>query len=166
MYNTEFRYLLVQEENEGQVIDSHLFMTIFITIFIVFVCINIFLALYYLVIYSAIFVNHIMTQIWSYLTPGNELIELLFMITVIGCSIGIIVAFKYITDIFDEKFTKMKKDKDILEEKEIEEIRNLLVKIWLLHYNVITKESEAQGEETEGEGEETEGEGEEAEGEK
>jgi hypothetical protein len=88
------------------------------------------------------------------------------MITVIGCSIGIIVAFKYITDIFDEKFTKMKKDKDILEEKEIEEIRNLLVKIWLLHYNVITKESEAQGEETEGEGEETEGEGEEAEGEK
>jgi len=127
MYNPEFRYLLIQEENAGEmlpIINPYIFagLFVFITNIISFTAV-VWLA-YKMFIYSGNISKYIWISIWNMLTPGNEWLDILLIGTTIISAVMMFKALIGITDILDAGFTKLKnelRNKDerikLLEEK-------------------------------------------------
>jgi hypothetical protein len=123
MFNPEFRYLLVQEENNN-VMMPFINNDIIITIFI-FICAGInvlaistiFWMSYKLFGYSSLITKFIWTALWHSLTPGNQWLEIALLVSSIIAAYFMIIAFKGIEEIIDSGFTKLKNEINKKDEK-------------------------------------------------
>lgn len=126
MFNPGFRYLLVQEEREGvivPVVDPH----IFVHLLLMFVCMVSCLSVVTITILTLYNVLDVINEyIWSLLTPGNQLLEITFIMTSIVCAIIMLLAFKCMSDVLDDEFTKMKEELNT-KERRIQELEAKLL---------------------------------------
>lgn len=130
MYNPEIRYLFQEEEVEVNEIMPLIYPEFIEEIYkytsnilVGFATMVGMIALYKQLSYTGIGTQYICSYIWSMLSPGNEWLDLLLIITSIAAGIMIFIALNGITDILDKGFIKLKdeikkKDQRI---KELEE---------------------------------------------
>lgn len=129
MFNPEFRYLLVQEENMGVIIpliDPHIYAAIIVcSINAGFICIGLWI-LWNVLKYPISLIGTAFTYFWKSLTPGFQWLEILYMITCLVIAAITVLAFnqmikKIDTGINGLKQQLMEKEKKIQEmEKELE----------------------------------------------
>lgn len=124
MFNPEFRYLLAQDERNGQMmplIDPHVFTALFVCgingIALATTC----FLLYNVSDYVSIPVKNLLTPLWNSLTPGNELVEMTIIISSIICSVTLLVLVRSVADVLESGFTKLRNE---IKEKD-ERIREL-----------------------------------------
>lgn len=127
MFNPEFRYLIAQEERNGQMlpnIDYALSATV--------VCIANLLcvlvagwSVYNIFNYIAIVTKYLATSFWNILTPGNEWLEIVLMLSSLVAATMVYKSLKGMGDILDSKFTELK---DLISKKE-EHIKDLEEKL-------------------------------------
>jgi hypothetical protein len=128
MFNPEFRYILVQEQHNGEMlplVPPYVISALFVCITnLVSVC-SVVWFVYKLFGYSGSAAKYIWTALWNSLTPGNELLDLAIIISTIISGIVMIFALKGMGDVLDNGFTKLK---DEINKKD-ERIRELEAKI-------------------------------------
>lgn len=128
MFNPELRYVLVQEERNGEMmpfIDPHVFAAIFVCGTNVLVLGSLSWVTYKLFGYSGIAAKYIWTALWNSLTPGNEWLDLTLIISTLISGIVMFFALKGMGDVLDKGFTKLKNEIN----KKDERIRELEAKI-------------------------------------
>lgn len=128
MFNPEFRYLLVQEERNGEMmpfIDPHVFGAIFVCGTNGLVLGSIVWIAYKLFGYSGTAAKYFWTALWNSLTPGNEWLDLAIIISTLISGIVMMFALKGMGDVLDKGFTKLKNEIN----KKDERIRELEAKI-------------------------------------
>lgn len=127
MFNPEFRYLLLQEQRNGQmlpIIDTHMFGAIF-------VCgINgVALATMCFLLYKLLdYVSFALTPLWNFLIPKNEWIEIVIIVLTVICCVILVIIFRSMVDELDNNFTQLKTEIRIKEER----IRELEKQVLLL----------------------------------
>jgi hypothetical protein len=133
MFNPEFRYLLVQEERNGDMmpfIDKHLFAAIFVCGINFVILFGICHIAYELFSYTGVFAKYLWIALWNSLTPGHQWLDLAVIITGIGSSVAMFTALTGIFDTLDNGFTRLKnelnkKDERIRElEEKLKEVEN------------------------------------------
>jgi len=127
MLNPEFRFVIEQEHGEVglmQLIDHQLFTKVFNTIMNVFItfCVMIFASKTTISIVMLMFdfLNYTLTRGWNLLTPGNQLLEAVMIVSTIIMFITMILAMNEMTNQLDISFTILReqcreKDKRISE---------------------------------------------------
>ena len=112
MFNPEFRYLFVQEENNGEMIQ---FIDKDIIIITIFICGTNFLAIstifwmsYKLFGYSSLITKFIWTALWHSLTPGNQWLEIALLVSSIITACLMIIVIIGTEELIDKEFTKIK----------------------------------------------------------
>lgn len=128
MFNPEFRYLLVQEERNGEMmpfIDPHVFSAIFIcgTNGIVLCAIG--WIVYKLFGYYGRTAKYLWVALWNSLTPGHEWFDLVLILSTLITGIVMFFALKGMGDVLDKGFIKLKHEIN----KKDERIRELEAKI-------------------------------------
>ena len=131
MFNPEFRYLLVQEERNGQMmplVDPHVLGAIFVCgingIAISTIC----FLLYKFWGYVSIPFKKLLVLLWNSLTPGNELFEIAVIISSIICCALIFFVIQDMAEVLDSGFTKLRNELN----KKDERIRELEEQVCLL----------------------------------
>jgi len=128
MFNPEFRYLLIQEENNGEMlpfVHPYIISSLFVCITnLVRVCSIIWLA-FKAFNFAGIGTKYVWTTLWNSLTPGNELLDMAIIILTLMSGIVMIFALKGVGDVLDKGFTKLKYEFN----KKDERIRELEAKI-------------------------------------
>jgi hypothetical protein len=128
MFNPDFRYLLVQEEHNGEMIEmaeKHLFAAILVcTINVLTFGVIVRLA-YELCSYFGLIIKFIWSTLWVSLSPGNQLFELAAIVTSIVVAVMMFMVFEGISDLLNKSFDKLK---DEIKKKD-EKIKELEAKI-------------------------------------
>ena len=127
MFNPEFRFVIAQEDGEGllmQLMDHQLFTKVFNIIMNVFItfCVTVFACKTTISIFMLVFpvLNYILTTAWNSLTPGNQLLEAVMIVSTLIMFITMMLAMNEMTNQLDNSFTILReqcreKDKRILE---------------------------------------------------
>lgn len=116
MFNPELRYLLVQEEHNGEMlplIEREDFAALLVcgTNFLA-VTIAIWIA-YTVFGYAGITAKYVWTAFWNSLTPGQQWLEIAALIVIalsIVCAVVMFLVFQCVSDVLDESFTKLKNE--------------------------------------------------------
>ena len=123
MFNPEFRYLLIQDERNGNmmpIIDKHIIAAICVCSINVFIIGLIAISAFKVFSYAGVICKYIWTALWNSLTPGQQWLELAFIVSSIVAAVMMIMAFEGMSNIIDKNFEKIKaeiakKDKRIKE---------------------------------------------------
>lgn len=120
MFNPELRYLLIQEERNGEMlplVPPHVISALFVCITnLVSVCSLVWLA-FKAFNYAGIGIRYVWTTLWNSLSPGNELLDLAIIILTLISGIVMIFALKGMGDVLDKGFTKLKNEINMKDEK-------------------------------------------------
>ena len=128
MFNPEFRYLLVQEERNGDmmpIIDKHIVAAICVCGMNALVVCGALMAAYKLFLYTGDMSKYLWSALWNSLTPGNQWLDLAFIVTSIISGVVMVMSMKGIADVLDNGITKLKNE---LKKKD-ERIRELEAKL-------------------------------------
>jgi hypothetical protein len=128
MFTPEFRYLLVQEERNGDMmplIDKQVFADIFVYCANFLGLCSIGLIAYKLFGYSVTASKYVWTALWNSLTPGQQWLEIALIASSIVCATVMFLALKGMMEVLDNGFTKLKNEIN----KKDERIRELEAKI-------------------------------------
>jgi uncharacterized membrane protein (DUF106 family) len=128
MFNPEFRYLLVQEENDNEmmpIIDKHIISAICVcSMNALFGC-GALVAVYQLFKYSSFITKYLWTALWNSLTPGKQWLDLAIIVSSIISGVVMVLAMKGMADVLDNGFRKLKNEINKKEER----IRELEAKL-------------------------------------
>jgi hypothetical protein len=128
MFNPEFRYLLVQEERNGNmmpIIDKHIVAAICVCGMNALVVCGALMAAYKLFLYTGDMSKYLWSALWNSLTPGNQWLDLAIIVTSIISGVVMVMSMKGIADVLDNGITKLKNE---LKKKD-ERIRELEAKL-------------------------------------
>jgi len=128
MFNPEFRYLLDQEERNGDMmpmIGKHIIAAICVCGMNALVACGALLTAYKLFLYTGDMSKYLWTTLWNSLTPGNQWLDLAIIVTSIISGVVMVLAMKSMADVLDNGFIKLKNE---LKKKD-EKIRELEAKL-------------------------------------
>jgi hypothetical protein len=128
MFNPEFRYLLVQEERNGDMmpfIDKHLFAAILVCGINCIILFGICRIAYELFSFTGIFAKYLWIALWNSLTPGHQWLDLAVIITGIGSSAAMFITLTGMFDTLDNGFKKLEDELN----KKVQRIRELEEKL-------------------------------------
>ncbi len=128
MFNPEFRYLLVQEERNGEImpiIDNHIIAAICVCGVNAVVACGALMAAYKLFLYAGGMSKYLWTALWNSLTPGNQWLDLAIIVSSLICSVVMVMAMRGMADVLDSGFIKLKNEI----KKKDERIRELEAKL-------------------------------------
>ena len=152
MFNPEFRYLLIQEERNGDmmpIIDKHIIAAICVCGINAFVIGLIAISAFKIFSYSGIISKYIWVALWNLLTPGQQWLELAFIVSSIVAAVMMFMVFEGMSNIIDKNFEKIKAEIAKKDER-IRELEAKLIEIGESNVNgTETKEKVEKAEELE-----------------
>ncbi len=111
MFNPEFRYLLIQEERNGDmipIIDKHIIAAICVCGINAFVIGLIAISAFKVFSYAGVISKYIWIALWNTLTPGQQWLELALIVSSIASAAMMFMAFEGMSNIIDKNFEKIK----------------------------------------------------------
>jgi hypothetical protein len=111
MFNPEFRYLLIQEERNGDmmpIIDKHIIAAICVCGINAFIIGLIAISAFKVFSYAGVMSKYIWTALWNSLTPGHQWLELAVIVSSIVAAVMMFMAFEGMSNIIDKNFEKIK----------------------------------------------------------
>lgn len=109
MFNPEFRYLINQEEQNNQMMDLDYIFAGGMIVCVNMIGIVVIGSLAYKILeYGVIFTKELVKSIWDTITPANEWLEVILIVTSIASAAILFLSLKGIGDLLDNSLTKMK----------------------------------------------------------
>jgi hypothetical protein len=115
MFSPEFRVMFTQEANNEIMLFDNQYISLQIIMFVVGVLVMFSLGWlgYLLLLLVSQLTTYGWTLLWNSLTPGNELIELILIVTSLVAAGFMFSAMKYLSELIDNKFRKLKNENQI-----------------------------------------------------
>lgn len=117
MFNPEFRYLIVQDGEGDQVRPNidYLMSGLLVCVINLTSVLAVGLATYKVFAYSGIISKYLFTSFWNMLTPGNEFLEIIMIISSLVAGTVMFLSLKGMSEVIDSNFVKLK---NLLSEKD------------------------------------------------
>ena len=127
MFDPEFGYLLVQEEVDEEMTQEidHMFSLALVCVINLCSILGITWIVYKIIEFAVFLIKYSAENFWIILTPGNEVVDILFILFSIVVATMLFVSSNIMGELLDKGFTKLK---DTLNEKD-ERIKELEDKI-------------------------------------